>query len=303
MTEASQDAGASNVSMGSNQQVQGKRVYVPEHKAPPQNAEPKQPAPTFKGTKHKVRIEGQEFDVDYDDLVSGYQKAQASTKRFQEASKIYQESKPVVEALEKGDIKFLVNKLGPDRARQLFEDYLVEQLEYEQLSPAEKKAIEAERRAKELEQQLEDRNKQDADRAKQQTLSKAHEEVDRQVSEALEKLGKKPTPRLVVRIVDEMISDMTHGDDSFDADKASRRAIRSVHQDISEFLGDMSAADAIQVLPPQLLKAIREHEVSQVMDQKSKIRVKPDKQQNEPTGNKARTVTDAFKNIEKRFTR
>lgn len=306
MTEASQGANASNdsVSGSSNNQVSGKRVYVPEHKTAPTNAEPPKPAPTFKGTKHKVRVEGQEFEVDYDDLLTGYQKAQASSKRFQEASKIHQESKPVIEALEKGDIKFLVNKLGPDRAKQLFEDYLVEQMEYESLSPIEKKAIEAERRAKQLEEQLEARKKQDAEAEQKEKLTKAHDEVDAQVSEALKKIGKKPTPRLVVRIVDEMISDMTTGNDTFDADKASAKAIRSVHQDISEFLSDMSAADAIQILPPQLLKAIREYEVQQVMGEKSKIRVKPEaKPQSNTASNKAKSITEAFKSIEQRFAR
>lgn len=304
MTEASQGTAVSNESVGSNTQVSGKRVYVPEQKAQPTNAEPPKPAPTFKGTKHRVRVEGQEFDVDYDDLLSGYQKAQASSKRFQEASKIYQESKPVVDALERGDIKFLVGKLGPDKAKQLFEDYLVEQMEYESLHPSEKKAIEAERRAKALEEQLEARKKQDADNEQKQKLTKAHEEVDTQVSDALKKIGKKPTPRLVVRIVDEMISDMTTGSDNFDADKASQKAIRSVHQDISEFLSDMSASDAIQILPPQLLKAIREHEVNQVMGEKSKIRVKPEaKPQGSTASSKPKSITEAFKTIEKRFAR
>jgi hypothetical protein len=176
-------------------------------------------------------------------------------------------------------------------------------MEYDALDPAEKKAREAERRAADLEKKLKEKDEQEANRLKEQELEKAHAEVDEQVSEALKKIGKKATPRLVVRVVDDMIADMTSGSESWDAEKASKRAIKSVHQDIQEFLGGMTAQEAIQVLPPQLLKAIREHEVSQVMDQKSKVRVKPERTEQSQQAPKNRTIVDAFKNIEKRFGR
>lgn len=305
MTEAvSQGASAPSAigESGSSQSTaSGKRVYVPEHKQQPAKADPPQQAPTFKGTKHRIKVDGQEAEVDYDDLVGGYQKAQSSARRFQEANRLANQSQEVLKKLEQGDIGFLVEKLGAQKAKDLFEQYLINDMEHEALPEAEKRARRLEGENKKLLSEKQQFEQWKAEQEKGSYLEKAHKEIDDSIAEALTKLGRKPTPRVVLRIVDDMIARMGDDSEGWDADTAAKAAIGSIHRDITDYLSDMPAAELVKILPESVLKTIRQHEVAQVMDKKSTIRVKAEKQGQAPV--KKKTIADAFKDIETRFAR
>lgn len=283
----------------------GKRVYVPENKPkqkPVEQQKQEAPVSDFRSTKHKVKFGDREEDVDYEELIRGYQNGKESTRRYQEAAQMSKQSKEVIENLESGNVKWLVDKLGPQKAKDLFEQFLIEDMEYEALPESEKRAREAEKKLQAYEEQEKARKAEDEDRRKVAFLERAHEEIDEQVAAALEKVGRKPSPRLVLRIVDDMIAGLG-GDESgqWDADKAAHKAIQSVHQDIVEFLRDVPASELVKLLPEPVLKSIRQHEVNQVMGEKSQTRVKAER----PAvhSQKKKTIAEAFNDINKRFTR
>ncbi len=83
MSEASgQGAVASTGTNGGESQslASGKRVYTPGQGQQQAATNLKEEVPTYKGTKHRVKLEGEEREVDYDDLVKGYQVGQVSTQ-------------------------------------------------------------------------------------------------------------------------------------------------------------------------------------------------------------------------------
>ncbi len=229
--------------------------------------------------------------------------ARCQRRRFQEASRLASQAQEIEKRLEAGDVDFLVNKMGAQKAKQLFEDYLIKEMEYEALPEHEKSALQIKQENDALKRQIDAIRKRDSEAEKNSYLETAHKEIDDQVADALSKLGRKPTPRVVLRIVDDMIARLGSNESGgWDADTAAKSAISSIHQDIADYLGGLTAQEIVQVVPPEVLKLIRQHEVAQVMDTRSKVRTKAPGAAG-TTRPKSRGFEAAFKDLEKRFTR
>lgn len=250
--------------------------------------------------RFKVKVDGHESEVDETELVNSYQKAKAADKRFQEAAQKAKQAEQIMSALESGDIKFIEQKLGKAKAKALFEDYLIQDLEYEALSPTEKRARELELENKTLKQQQEEEKKRVQDQEKQKYLQKAHEEIDNEVHQALSELGMKPTPRLAVRIVDEMIARLEAKGEAIPAKDASARALKGLQSDISEYLPTLTLEQLQQIIPPKVIDMLREGEVNRVLGDRSQRRSKP-QQSNQPKQQKPVGIDEYFKRLESKI--
>ena len=266
--------------------------------------------PNFKGTKHKVKIDGREMEIEYDELVSDYQARKASMQRFNEAQRLANEAKEKLskaeqfeKALEQGDIKWLEQKLGKQKAKEVMENYLIEQMEYEQLSPAEKRALELEEENKRLKQKEEDDKKAKEAEAKKEADRKAHAQLDTEIRQALESLGRKPTPTMALRIVDEMIIAKEGRKQEISAKDASVRAIKRIHGDIKEYLPGLSAEELRQVIPQEVIDALREDEIKRVTGEKSQVRRRAPDSTRAKGENKPQSIDEWFDYKAKKLTR
>ncbi len=256
------------------------------------NEAPKIETPSFKGVKHRIKVDGQEQEIDHDELLRDYQTKAASQKRFQEASQKEKQAQQILSALESGDVKFIESKIGKARAKELFENYLIEDLEYQQLSPAEKRALELENENKTLKQKQEEEKKAQEEKEYQSTLERAHRDLDNEVHQALQSLGKKPTPRMAMRVVDEMLIRQKQ---KISAKDASEFALKGIHADITEYLPGLSVEELRQVLPQEVIDRLREDEVAKVTGQLSQRRVKPQEQKTR-TAEKPKTLDSWYEN-------
>ena len=259
-------------------------------------SEPKQP------TKHKVKIDGKEEEVELEKLIANYQKAQAADKRFQEAARKEKEAQSVMQALESGDLKFLEQKLGKAKAKALMEDYLIQDMEYEALPEAEKRARKLEEENKSLKQMQEEAKKAEEKQKYEAELSQAQQEIDNEVHQALAELGMKPTPVLAVRIVDEMIAKLEGKKEAIPAKVAAERAIKRFQAEIGEYLPTLSVEQLKAVRPPKVIDQLREAEVNRVLGERSQRRTKPAQssstKQTKPVG-----IDEWFNRIEKKITK
>jgi hypothetical protein len=231
--------------------------------------------------KYRVKVDGKEIEVSTDELLRGYSHAAAANKRLAEAAQerkksteLAQRANQVLSRLESGDVGFLVEKLGPQKARQAFEDFLLAQMEYDQLPDSEKRARELEKKLRAIEDEKKKSAEEHEQREYQRTLEQAQADIDRDVGDALQKLGKKPTPRLVIRVIDEMMAHMGVKDSPLPADKAVEMARQGIYADIAEYVSDMSPEEAFKVLPKPFLDRLRQHEVTKVLGDKQQRRVK-----------------------------
>ncbi len=230
-------------------------------------AQQQSPAPSAYPDKVRVKVEGRELEVPFKQLVDDYQLREASNRRFQQASEMAKKAGPAMEAfeaLQNGDIAKAKKLLPPAQFRQAMESYLLEEIEYEQLPEYEQRRIKAEMRAQQLEDELKgERETKTKDQAKRE-FHQASLQVDNEIGDIIEKMGKKPTPYLVAAIVDEMIASLDGRGEPLNAEKAYRKAQQRLNGGVEAYISDMTDADFIQKLPPQRMEAIRKHLLGQV---------------------------------------
>src|SRR3990172_3724528 len=65
-------------------------------KVPPAALAPDEP---WRKAKHKVKVENREDEIEYDELVRGYQRAKVATKRFEEAAAKEQQLEQLLHAM------------------------------------------------------------------------------------------------------------------------------------------------------------------------------------------------------------
>ena len=91
---------------------------------------------------YRVKIDGQEMEVDESELLAGYQRAKAANKRFEEAAKQRKQAEHFLKLLRTDPVKVLQHpEVGHD-VRQLAEDYLAEIIKKEKMSPEEREKAE-----------------------------------------------------------------------------------------------------------------------------------------------------------------
>ena len=88
--------------------------------------------------KYKVKIDGAESEVDEDELIRSYQLRQTADKRMQEATQARKQAEEFVHLLKHDPVKLLTDpRIGHDM-KKIAEDYLISQLEEEQMTPEQK---------------------------------------------------------------------------------------------------------------------------------------------------------------------
>lgn len=96
------------------------------------------PEAKVEARKYKVKVDDAEREVDEAELLRGYSHAQSANQRFQEASKIRKQAETFIERLKSDPKSILTNpKLGID-FRKIAEEYVLEQMEAESLTPEER---------------------------------------------------------------------------------------------------------------------------------------------------------------------
>lgn len=245
-------------------------------KAPDEDAG-KDPFEAFRKAKHKVPVDGQEVEVDFDELVRGYSHNQAANKRMAEAAELRKKADgdaAALHAAKTGDFRPLVEAVGLEKAEAFAVD-LIEQLsQWEALSPED-------RENQRIRREHADYKKRDAEKAEAekkeaaaQRASQAEANLDRDVTEVLKASGKKATPLLVAQIAEQMLADhmsrkakQARGElvdqSPLGVKGAYEKVSREMKHQIAEFLSDMPAADLRKLLPKSVLDALRNSDLEE----------------------------------------
>lgn len=102
----------------------------------------------------RVKLEGEEVELDRDEVVRGYQLAKVSQKRFEEAAQMRKEATAFVDKLRQDPLAVLRDpRLGID-LKEVVQQALTEQKEFEQMTPEQRALREKEHRLAEKERQI-----------------------------------------------------------------------------------------------------------------------------------------------------
>lgn len=214
--------------------------------------------------KFKVKVDGEELEVDEQTLLKDYELKQASHKRMEEAARLRkqaQEESSQIKALlaqAKEDPSVVLKALGLE-PRQWAESLLTKQLELELLSPEEREL----RELREFKKRQEDERtqiEQERAKKKQQELTlQAEAEIESEVVDALKASGLKPTPRTVARVAEIILASLEAEGPRIKATDALTRLQREYRADVVDHLESLEPA-TIEKEFPSLYKKILEHE-------------------------------------------
>jgi len=229
---------------------------------------PTENIPEYRKIKHKVKIEGQERDVDYDDLVRGYQMETVSQKRFREAREQQQQALSLIDQFKK-DPAEVMRQLGLD-PDEWSEKRVAKKLDYEFMTPEQRELFDLRNKMSEYENKDKSAREQEEQRRRQEIETQAAEEVDGLISSLMSQAGYKVSPRVLAAAAQELYNDIAN--DRTLSEETVKQALKrgrdAMASDYGEWLSALPIEEAIKILPQEFQKSLRQFWTKQVTEGK-----------------------------------
>ena len=252
--------------------------FSPKPKAAPQErAEPKiEPkAEPVAPRKIKVKVDGNESEIDEAELVARYQKSTSAEKKFQEASQKMKQTEAFMKQLKEDPISVLNNPaLGLDFRREA-ESYLEGILNDELMDPKDKKIRDSE---SELEKYRREDVQRREDAAREQEIrrteeferlkTKHAEEYTRTFQEALEAEGLPKSPQTVRRMAQYMEQAIKQGV-KVSAAEVAALVKDDYMQEHKSMLSSMPADRLAEILGQEAVDRLRQANVAKYRNERA----------------------------------
>lgn len=218
--------------------------------------------------KHKLKVDGQEIEVDEEELKRGYTHQKAANKKLQEGLKARKQAEEFVVAMR--DPTKLVNtleKLGwePKQIRKVAEEYLAGVLEDEMLDPKDKELKTTKQRLQEFETKEKARKDQEESAHNEALKKKYAEQYSNEFIEALKTTGLPPTKDMVGDMA-RYIARAAKIKMPMTAIEAAKLVQEDVQNKNKHLFSNMNPADIIKIVGEDGLKKLREFDVSRIKD-------------------------------------
>lgn len=227
--------------------------------------------------RRKVVLDGEELELPLDDIVKGYQKAQVSSKRFEEAARMRKEAEQLKEGLAavlrsenpEETAEFLSKAFGVD-FRKMAEDYLLAKMEEEEtekkLTPEQKRIRELEREHARRQQEDQQRQQTEAQQKHEEETLRYYEEYTKGVTNELKRLNLPMTTTMVKRAGDAMAAHLAvlGPNEDIDMAEAVESARDGFRSEFQEYLSAMDGKALLEEIGTDLLQKIRKADVAAV---------------------------------------
>lgn len=257
--------------------------------------------------RYRVPVDGEELDVDLDELKRGYSHARAANKRMQEAAQIRKAEEARKQRALQGDLDWVSGELGVPEEQVLkwAEKKLLSQIEYEQLPESERERRKAVAEREKLQKQLDEMTSAQRKQAESQILERAYAEVDDEIGKALESYKGKKTPRLIRRVAEAMYANLEKNQTPLPSYKALDLAKASLTEDVQEYLNVASPDEVLKIFSKEQIAALRKMFVNEARSQAPFARPQGQSTTDKPAPQRGKRVTteDFFQKLEKKFGR
>lgn len=220
--------------------------------------------------KLKLKINGQEQELDETDVIRKLQMGESAYKKFEEAAKERKKIESFKSGLKTNFVK-TVNEMGPEiglkptEIRQMVEDYLVEQIKVEQMNPEQRRIHEMEQEYKTLKEKETFYKQQEETKELMALQQKYAEEYDKSFSEALKQMNIPKTPFSIARMANYMSQALDNGYD-LDPKDAAKLVNEDYRNDIRTTFKEMTGEQIIQMIGEENAKKIRSYDVSKIQN-------------------------------------
>jgi DNA-binding ferritin-like protein (Dps family) len=279
--------------------------------------------PEWKKVKHKYKAMGEEYEVDYDELVKRAEKGHGAEKRLAQASKVEKEAKARLEKLkdpQAEDFEELIELIGFDKAKKFADKLVWEQIQWDEKSKDEQQRLIAQRRAEDAERQLQDIKSKAEESQKSQLQQQSMQVIDNEIKQVLDegrKLGLSVAdlPEVTELIIDEMLAYLEYVDQEEQAGRTVRSSPPS-HADVlrkiqerydirsSAYTKRLSAEQLMKMLTKEQLSALRQQEIDQLYAPTRQGRSTPKAEsdfQGRPKAQKVMRTEDFFKKMDEKY--
>jgi hypothetical protein len=259
----------------------------------------------LKSRKHRVKVDGKEAEVDFDELVKGYTHGAAANARMREAA----EARKELEAARQRERQILESMRNPDSIFEMAQkqgididsymhDRVLKKMQYEMMSPEERASYERDRKLEQYEardrKEAEARQKAELERMRQHAVT----ELETNILAHLEKQGGNVSPAVVGRAVDAMIAAMQAGQE-ISIEEAFKRASGWFERERkSIFDAEIRAMLEKGEVPKELAEAVRKKDMAALRREPPK-RTAPEAQAQKMSPENS--VDDFFNSLEKRY--
>ncbi len=215
--------------------------------------------------KHKLKVDGQEVEVDDEELKRGYTHQRAANKILQEGKAARKQAEEYISMM-KDPHKFYeaAKKLGHD-PRKLAEEYLASQLEDELMDPRDKELRDTKQRLKQLEDIDKEQKKQAEEKVHNELKAKYAEEYSNQFVKALETSGLPPTKTMVADIA-KYIQRSAQLGFKMTADEAAKLVKEDVQAKLQRVIGESDGETLIKLLGDDVANKVRKWDTSRIKD-------------------------------------
>jgi hypothetical protein len=228
--------------------------------------------------KHKLKVDGEEIEVDEEELKRGYAHQKAANKKLQEGLRYRKQSEDFIKAMkDPGTLVDTLYKMGytQQQVRQISENYLAQVLEEEMLDPKDRELKTTKQKLQEFEKKEADRKAQEEHAHNEALKKKYAEQYSAEFIEALKTTGLPPTK--------DMVADMAKYISRAAKIKMPMTAIEAaklVQEDVviknQHLFANMNPADIVKIVGEEGLKKLREFDVSRLRDPNASLKTPVD---------------------------
>lgn len=231
--------------------------------------------------KHKLKVDGQEVEVDDEELKRGYTHQRAANKILQEGKAARKQAEEFIAMMkDKGKLWDAAKKLGHD-PRKLAEEYLAAQLEDELMDPRDKELRDTKQRLKQLEDLDKEQKKQAEEKVHNQLKAKYAEEYSNQFVKALESSGLPPTKPMVADMA-KYIQRSAQLGFKMTAEEAAKLVKEDIQAKLQRVIGESDGETLIKLLGDDVANKVRKWDTSRIKDPNQFIQTPKEQGERQP---------------------
>ncbi len=213
--------------------------------------------------KHRVKVDGQDMEVDEEELKRGYSHQRAANKILQEGKSLRKQNEEFLTKMrDKATVIDVLKKLGHD-PRKLSEEYLASQLEDELMDPRDKELRDTKARLKQIED-MEKKQQEAVQKQRHEEMKvKYAKEYETQFVEALKKSQLPPTKPMVAEMAKYIARSAKIGFKMTPEEAAQlvREDIQVAHQ---RLIGDSDGEILLKLLGDNVANKIRKYDTDKL---------------------------------------
>ncbi|NJO18760.1 MAG: hypothetical protein HC838_00040 [Spirulinaceae cyanobacterium RM2_2_10] len=242
----------------------GGAVAKPAPKAPqPEKVDPLKDAAQEAMRKFKVKVDGQDLEIDESELIRGYSHQKAANKMLQEGTTARKQAEEFISMM-RDPQKFYdtAKKLGHD-PRKLAEEYLAKQLEAELMDPRDRELAETKAKLKHMED-LDKAEKEKIESQRNEVLKQKYaKDYSDQFVSALEQTGLPATKPMVGEMA-KYISRAAKIGFKMTANEAAQLVMEDVQSAHRKLIGDSDGEVLMKLLGDEVANRVRKYDTQRL---------------------------------------